>query len=144
MKTKIHAAAGVIAFLSILTFLTSTVLVELFGSSEAIAMVKQMIIYGLFILVPSIAVAGALGNVLGNGVKEGLIGAKKKRMPIIAANGIIILLPTALYLNKLAASGDFGITFYLIQALELVAGGTNLMLMTKNIRDGLRVTGRIS
>lgn len=142
MSGKIHAVAGVIAFITILTFFTSTIAVELFGSNVAIAAVKQAIVYGLFILVPSIATAGALGSRLGKGTTEGPVGSKKRRMPIIGANGILILLPAAIYLNKLASAGDFGTLFYSVQALELAAGATNLMLMSMNIRDGLKISGR--
>jgi len=144
MKTKIHAIAGITAFLTIFIFFTSTVLVELFGSLETIATVKQLIVYALFILIPAIAVAGAIGNILGREAKNGLVGAKRRRMPLIAANGIIVLLPAALYLNKLAASGDFGTMFYPVQALELFVGAINLILMGKNIMDGLMLTGRIT
>jgi len=69
--------------------------------------------------------------------------AKKKRMPVIALNGLLILLPAAFYLQSKAAVGDFDAQFYLVQALELVAGALNLTLMGFNIRDGLTMTGRL-
>ncbi len=142
MKTTIHAIAGITAFLLILTFFTSTVAVELAGNEEAIASVKQWIVYGLFALVPAIAITGAMGAVLAKNTISNLASAKKKRMPIIAANGIAILIPAAIYLDHLATAGDFGTAFYLAQTLELLAGATNLLLMALNIRDGLRLTGR--
>jgi len=92
----------------------------------------------------SIAVAGALGSKLGGNTTTGPIGAKKKRMAIITANGLLILIPSALYLHSMASSGDFGSMLYLIQALELTAGATNLFLMSLNIRDGLKLTGRFN
>ena len=142
MKTNIHAFAGSLAFFLIFTFFTSTVAVELTGNGEAIANVKQWIVYGLFILVPAIAITGAMGALLSKNTISDLATAKKKRMPIIAANGILILIPAAIYLDHLAAAGDFGTAFYLVQALELLAGATNLTLMALNVRDGLRLTGR--
>jgi hypothetical protein len=69
---------------------------------------------------------------------------KKHRMPFIAGNGILILVPAALYLAALASRGEFGNVFYGVQAIELVAGAINLMLMGLNIRDGLRLTGRFA
>jgi len=42
-----------------------------------------------------------------------------------------------------AAAGTFDATFYLVQGLELLAGATNLGLMGLNIRDGLRMSGRL-
>ncbi|OQW92008.1 MAG: hypothetical protein BWK78_02975, partial [Thiotrichaceae bacterium IS1] len=65
-----------------------------------------------------------------------------KRMPFIAANGMLILLPAAIMLNLWAAAGTFDTTFYVVQALELIVGPINLTLMGLSIRDGLRLTGR--
>ena len=42
MLKRIHPIAGIIAFLTILTFWTSTVVSELFGSVETITFVKQV------------------------------------------------------------------------------------------------------
>lgn len=44
MKRDIHAGAGTLAFLIILTFLTSTIVSELFGSPQTIAEVKRAIL----------------------------------------------------------------------------------------------------
>ena len=63
-------------------------------------------------------------------------------MPFIAANGVLILIPCALYLAALASRGEFGGGFYAVQALELAAGAVNLTLMSLNIRDGVRLSGR--
>ncbi len=143
MKTKVHAAASVIAFLTIATFFTSTVLVELLGSHESIATVKHYIFLGIFLLIPAMAITGISGGILASSRKGELIGKKKKRMPIIAGNGLIILTPCAIYLDNMAAAGDFSTVFYIIQGIELIAGATNLALMSKNLKDGLRLTGRI-
>lgn len=140
MKTKIHAIAGVIGFLTILTFWTSTLYSELFGSAETIALVKSMILKGMFILIPAMIVVGASGMNMGHRRKDAPAIAKKKRMPFIAANGLVILLPAALYLESKAAVGAFDGAFYGIQALELLAGATNLALMGLNIRDGRAMT----
>ncbi len=144
MKTKIHAAAGMIGFLTILTFWTSTAWSELFGSPEMIASVKAMILKGMFILIPAMAIVGGSGMSLGGKRTDNRAMAKKKRMPFIGANGLLILVPAAIYLESKASVGAFDTWFYAIQALELVAGATNLTLMGLNIRDGLMMTGRIS
>lgn len=143
MKTKLHAAAATIAFLMVFTFFSSTILVELFGSHDAVAMVKQLIVLGMGILVPAMAITGITGNLLGKTRRGPLINSKKKRMPFIAINGLVILMPCAFYLNSLAAAGTFDDTFYWVQALELIAGATNLTLMSKNLKDGLRMTGKL-
>ena len=142
MKTRIHAIAGVIGLLMILTFWTSTVLSELFGSHETIATVKGLILWGMFILIPAMAIVGGSGAALGAGRTEQLVSAKKKRMPIIAANGLLILLPMAFVLESKASAGAFDTWFYILQGIELIAGATNMTLMALNARDGIRLTGR--
>lgn len=142
MKNKIHLTAAVIATLCIATFFTSSILVELFGTHDSIAMVKRLIVMpGLFILIPAIAMTGGTGFALSNNRKGRLVENKKKRMPFIAANGILILLPAAIFLNQWAASGLFDTRFYIVQSLELMVGAINLSLMAMNIRDGLRMSG---
>ena len=144
MKQVIHRTAAIIATLCIGTFFFSSLLVELFASHAMIATVKSLIVTpGLFILVPAIAITGATGFSLAVKRKGGLIDKKKKRMPIIAANGILVLLPAAIYLDQLAADGSFGLSFYLVQGVELFIGGVNLTLMSLNIRDGLKLSGRM-
>ncbi len=144
VKHKIHPVAATVATLCIATFFISTVIVELFGSYESIAVVKSLIVMpGLFILIPAIAITGASGFARAKGTKSGIIGSKKKRMPFIAANGILILLPAAICLNQWAAIGAFDTKFYIVQAFELLAGAINLTLMSMNMRDGLRLSGKL-
>ena len=87
MKTKIHALAGVIGFLTILSFWSSTLYSELFGSHETVAYVKTMILKGMFILIPAMIVVVASGINLGLRRKDAKTLAKKKRMPFIGGNG---------------------------------------------------------
>lgn len=144
MINKIHPVAAVIATLCIATFFTSTILVELFGSHESIAMVKSLIVMpGLFILVPAIAVTGGTGFVLSKNRKGRLVDNKQKRMRFIGANGLLVLLPAAIMLDQWAASGSFDTKFYIVQGLELLAGAINLSLMSLNMRDGLKMTGKL-
>ncbi len=63
-----------------------------------------------------------------------------KRMPFIAANGLLILLPAAIFLAQWASAGLFDSRFYLVQSIELFAGAFNLILMSLNIRDGLKMS----
>lgn len=142
MLRRIHPAAGFVGFLTILAFWTSTVAVEVFGSASAIATVKTGILWGMIVLIPSLAFAGASGFRLAGPNPRGLVAAKKRRMPFIAGNGIVILIPCAVYLQRLAAAGDFGTAFYVVQAIELVFGAVNITLMGLNIRDGFRLTRR--
>ncbi|ATG44285.1 putative oxidoreductase [Phaeobacter piscinae] len=142
MKTRIHAIAGTIGFLTILLFWTSTVLSELFGSHATVATVKSAILMGMFILIPAMAIVGGSGFSLASGRNEALVSAKKKRMPIIGANGLLVLVPMAFFLESRAAAGQFDATFYSLQVVELLAGATNLVLMGLNMRDGIRLSGK--
>lgn len=99
MPKIIHPIAGALALLTILTFWTSTAITELFGSTQAIITVKSLIPWGFLILVPAMALAGGTGFKIGGKWRGKLVTAKKKRMPIIAANGILVLIPAALYLS---------------------------------------------
>jgi hypothetical protein len=140
---QVHFIAGLLATLTIATFFISTVIVEVFGSHEAVAAAKALIVMpGLFVLVPAIAATGGSGFYLSKSRQGRLVDSKKKRMPFIAANGLVVLIPCAIYLDRWAATGTFDSTFYLVQGLELLAGATNLTLMGLNIRDGLRMSGR--
>lgn len=143
MKTTLHLLGAVTATLCIATFFSATLFVELFGSPETIATVKKLIVMpGLLILIPAIAMTGATGFSLGKNRKGRLVEAKKKRMPIIGANGVLVLLPAAIFLDQWAAVGTYDLKFYVVQGLELIAGAVNLTLMGMNIRDGLKMTGK--
>jgi len=137
----IHPVAGALALLTIATFWLSTVFAELFGSYGAVAAVKTTIPWGFLVLIPALAAAGGSGLKLAQGDRSGLVGAKFNRMPFIAANGVLILIPSALYLASKARAGAFDASFYAAQALELAAGAVNITLLTLNMRDGLRLKG---
>lgn len=143
MKQLIHRVGAITATLCIGVFFTSTVVVELFGTVEAIATVKSLIVMpGLFLLIPAIAATGATGFAISKGSNKGLIGRKRKRMPFIGMNGLLILLPAAIVLDQWATAGSFDTRFYLLQGLELAAGSINLTLMFMNIRDGRKIKGK--
>ena len=141
MTRIIHPIAGVLATATITTFWLSTVLGELFGSQATVVAVKTAIPWGFLLLIPVLAVAGGSGFSLAKGARGGLIGAKVKRMPFIAANGILVLIPCALFLASKASAADFDASFYAVQALELAAGATNITLLGLNMRDGLKMRG---
>ncbi|MBN8509048.1 MAG: hypothetical protein J0L57_10585 [Burkholderiales bacterium] len=144
MPKHVHRVAGLLAPLCIATFFVATVLTELFGSHAAVAQLKSLIVTpGLWILIPAIAAAGGSGMFLARTRRGRRVDAKKKRMPFIAANGALVLLPCALVLDRWAGAGAFDARFYAVQALELLAGAVNLTLMGLNVRDGLRLAGRL-
>ncbi len=142
MTKIVHPLAGLLAILTIATFWLSTALAEMFASQAVITTVKTAIPWGFLLLIPALGAAGGSGFALAKGRRAGLVGAKLKRMPIIAANGILVLIPSALYLASKARAGEFDTAFYAVQALELAAGAANITLLGLNMRDGLRMKGR--
>ena len=139
MIKTIHPMAGVLAILTIATFWLSTALAELFASQAVVTAVKTAIPWGFLVLIPALVAAGGSGFTMAKGRRTGLIGTKIKRMPIIAGNGILVLVPSALYLASKARAGEFDTAFYAVQALELVAGAANITLLGLNMRDGLKM-----
>lgn len=142
MSRIIHPIAGLAAILMTLAFWLSTAFSELFLAESAVVAVKTAISWGLLLLVPALAVTGGSGFVLSNGHRGGRIGAKIKRMRFAAANGVLVLIPAALFLGSRARAGDFDAAFYLVQAIELAAGAVNIILLGLNMRDGLALTHR--
>ncbi|MDQ0326551.1 hypothetical protein J2R99_002420 [Rhodopseudomonas julia] len=139
MIRKLHPAAGGTAFLIILTFWTSTVIAELFGSEAAVLAVKTAILWGMLALIPAMAAVGMSGFRLGARSRHPRIAAKRRRMPVIAANGLFVLVPCAFFLQAKAAAGEFSGSFIAVQGIELLAGGLNLVLIGLSLRDGLLV-----
>ena len=139
----IHPVAGLLAILTIATFWLSTALSELFASQAIVTAVKTAIPWGFLLLIPALMAAGGSGFALAKGRRGGLIGAKMTRMPLIAANGILVLIPSALFLASKARAAEFDIGFYTVQTLELAAGAVNIALLGLNMRDGLKMKGRL-
>ncbi len=142
MSKIIHPISGTVALITILSFWLSTIWSEAFGSEQAVTMVKSLIPYGFLILVPALMATGGSGFRLGKRMRGPLIDAKKKRMPLIVSNGILILIPSALYLSFKPQTGAFDMSFYVVQAIELMAGAVNITLLGLNMRDGLRLSRR--
>ncbi|MBK1613871.1 hypothetical protein CKO44_10360 [Rubrivivax gelatinosus] len=141
MSRNLHLAAGILAPLCVATFFVSTLIGELLGSPQAVATLKSLIVTpGLWILVPAMAAVGGSGFVRAKARGGRLVDAKRRRMPFIAANGLLVLVPCAIVLDRWAAAGSLDSRFYLLQAVELLAGAANLTLMLLNLRDGLRLT----
>ena len=117
LLTRLHAFSGTIGLLIILTFLGSTIYAELGGDEATIQAVKRAIAWALLALVPALAMAGISGAVLSGQSQALILQKKKRRMAIIAANGILVLVPCALVLHWLARSGNFGVAFYAVQVV---------------------------
>jgi hypothetical protein len=143
MIKTIHPLAGTLALLTIATFWLSTALAELFASEATVTFVKTAIPWGFLVLIPALMAAGGSGFTLAGNRRGGIIDTKIRRMPLIAANGILILIPSALFLASKARAGEFDTGFYVAQTLELAAGAANIALLGLNMRDGLKMKGRL-
>ena len=137
--------AGVTALVLVGTFWTASAAVELFGSSDAAVGVKTAIAWGLLILVPAIAATNVSGlrgarRRTGSGRQlPKLLVRKQQRGIAIAAIGMTVLVPCALWLAWRANAGLIDGWFHVVQGIELVAGAINLALLSLNARDGYRM-----
>lgn len=139
----VHGIAGFTAFAIISAFMLASVATELSGDHQAVAAAKSAIRWGLLALVPALAATGGSGFRLVAGNPRGLASIKFNRMKIIALNGVLILVPSVLFLAWKADRGEFDMWFAAVQAVEYLAGTANLVLMGLNMRDGFRLSGRL-
>ena len=143
MKAIVHAAAGTLAMVLVTAFLTSTVYAELSLDEVLITETKRLILYGICLLIPAMAITGGSGFSLARGRVGGIVDTKKKRMRFIAANGLLVMLPSAVWLHMQASEGHFGASFFAVQGIEIVGGLLQLYLLGRNFRDGLKLSGRL-
>ncbi len=141
MKSKLHGIFGAVALLCITTFWLSTVVSELFMDQASVVTVKNAVMSGMWLLVPSLAATGGSGFALARGRSGRLVSIKAQRMKIVAGNGLLVLLPSAFVLASWANAGRFDGMFYALQGLELLAGAVNFSLLVMNMRDGLKLGG---
>lgn len=116
---------------------------ELFLSADAVLATKRAILYGLAILVPLLMITGGSGFALSRTRTGSIVTAKKRRMRLVAMNGMLVLAPSAVVLYWKAAGGFFDATFVAVQSIELLAGAAQLVLLGLNVRDGLLLSGRV-
>jgi hypothetical protein len=142
MIRRLHPIAGAVGMAMIACFWLATLATDLLGGPAAVLAAKTAILWGLLVLVPALAVTGASGFRLGAHSAHPRIAAKRRRMPVIALNGLLVLVPCAVFLQARAAAGDFGTAFMAVQVVELLAGAVNLALMSLNMRDGFALRQR--
>ena len=143
MKAKLHGFFGAVALLCIATFWVSTVVSEAFLDLASVTLVKNAILTGMWLLIPAMAATGGSGFSLARTRRGRIVEVKARRMKLVAANGVLVLLPSAFVLASWANAGRFDGAFYALLALELLAGAANITLLTLNLRDGLRLAGRL-
>lgn len=136
---RLHACLAFLALAFLAAFWLSSLIAESLLPDAGVATVKQGIAYALLGFVPVMAMTGASGFALGGKGQHALLRGKRARMRIIGANGLLVLVPTALWLSWRAQAGALDGIFYTVQAVEFVAGAVNIALIGLNIRDGLRL-----
>lgn len=143
LPARLHAAAGAVAMLTILGLQTMITLGETSGYPAEIAALRSRVLAVVcLLLVPAMIAAGASGARLGRDWRGPLIAAKRRRMMVIAALGLLVLLPLAIGLWGLASRGMIDGRFVLLQRIETLAGLVNLLLLGLNLRDGMRLRRR--
>jgi hypothetical protein len=140
MKTILHAAAGTLSIVLVAGFLASTVVAELFLSYPGIAAVKAGIAATIALLVGAMAATGGSGAILARGRVSPVIKRKVLRMKLIAANGLLVMLPSAIFLYYRSAANQFDAIFLTVQVVEIAGGMLQLFLLGRNFRDGLKMT----
>jgi len=142
IKFLIHGIAAVTAVICITTFLCSTLISELVQNHELIAEVKHRIATaGLPVLILAMMAAGLTGKVLaGQGSRKTTL--KKKRMQLLMLIGVVVMIPSALFLDHKASAGEFDRYFYGIQMVEVILGLIQLRLVGKNFIAGMKMSGR--
>ena len=138
-NVRMHAMFGGLAIMVTCAFFGATVIVEVFGSHEQVALVKLRILQAIPLLVLLLAGAGIMGNRAATGWTDPLVSAKRRRMALAAINGLILLIPSAVLLARWSAAGRFDTMFHVVQAIELLAGGTNIVLLSRNALSGMQL-----
>lgn len=131
---RIHLTAAVAAVAVIATFLISSAVTELIGNPGEVQALRHDIMLGLPLLIACLAIVALTGRRLGGESRAPVVRRKQRRMQLVAALGLVVLVPCAVILN-FRAIGALEIT-------ELAAGGLNLALLSLNFRDGRALARR--
>jgi hypothetical protein len=134
---RIHLVASVAALAIVASFLVSSAAVKVFGDESDIRAAKRWILAMLVVLIPVMAAAGVSGRRLAGRSRAAVVRRKLRRMQAIGATGLLVLVPCAIALQRLAAQNDFGLAFATVQGVELLGGTVNLTLLILNFRDGM-------
>jgi hypothetical protein len=136
---RVHLAASLTATAVVASLLAATIGAEVLGTESQVEAVKDWIARALLLLVPALAVAGITGARLAGRSRAPIVRRKLRRMRIVGATGLLVLVPCALTLARLAPSD---LAFAIVQVVELLAGGSNLSLLVLNARDGMAMRAK--
>lgn len=96
--------------------------------------------FGLPVLIGCLVTAALSGRHLARNSRAAVIRRKQRRMRIVAAAGIVVLVPCALILDDLTASVSVGGVVTALEIAEMLVGALNLTLLVLNFRDGRGLT----
>jgi hypothetical protein len=134
-RTHLAGAVGAVAVIS--AFLVSASVTELAGDAGAVRMLRHVIVFGLPLLIGCLVTAALTGRRLAGRSRAAVIRRKQRRMRLVAAAGVTVLIPCALMLNYLAGPRSL---IAGLEIAELLAGAANLSLLVLNFRDGRDLT----
>ena len=134
MLVRVHLAAAVGAVAVIVAFLTSSAITELVGTPAEVRLLRHGIMLGLPLLIACLATVALTGRRLGGKSRAPVVRRKRRRTQLIAAVGLVVLVPCAVVLNYQAMPA--------LEITELAAGGLNLALLVLNVRDGRALARR--
>ena len=134
LLVRVHLAAAVGAVAIIGTFLTSSAVTELIGTPAEVRLLRHGVLLGLPLLIGCLATAALSGRRLAGRSRAPVVRRKQRRMQLVAAAGLAVLIPCAVVLNYRAMGA--------LEFVELAAGGLNLALLVLNFRDGRALARR--
>ncbi len=138
--SKLHAAAGTLALMTILGLQALVALGEVSGYPADLHATRVRALWVMaLVLIPALITAGASGARLGRGWRSPAVAVKLARMKVIAVLGLLVLVPLAIGLWFLAAQGWIDGRYHLLTRIETLAALTNVLLLGLNLRDGLRM-----
>jgi hypothetical protein len=133
---RIHLGGSTGALAIITAFLASSAVIELLGDPGDVRVLRHGVLLGLPLLVACLAAAALTGRRLAGRSRAPAVRRKRRRMQIVAAAGLLVLIPCAVILDFLAGSAHAGVLAGALEITEIVAGGLNLALLALNFRDG--------
>ncbi|SIS85468.1 hypothetical protein [Phaeovulum vinaykumarii] len=132
---RLHAGAAALALTLVLVFQGVSIWAEL-AAPEAIPAAKTAILWALPVMIGALILTGISGRKLAPAAPGGILRAKQRRLALAAANGLLVLVPCAIFLALSAAAGQIDSRFHTVQALEIFAGLVNFALLAANARAG--------
>jgi nucleoside-diphosphate-sugar epimerase len=136
----VHVGAGLLAILLLVGFWTSSAAAVVIRDLALVRTVKHTISAALWILIPSLAATALSGEVLARRRGAPLVRAKRLRARAAMLNGLLVLLPTVLSLEKIVDTHGLVLQFFALQVLELLAGAANLTLLVQAATRGRALT----